>query len=40
VLLGIVEQLQHVVTDNDTALAGQDILDTHGCCFELYEVGL
>ncbi len=39
VLLSVVEKLQHIVTDYDTALAGENVLDTHDCCFELYEVG-
>lgn len=39
VLLGVVEELQDIVTDNDTALAGENILDTHDCCLYSYEVG-
>jgi hypothetical protein len=29
VLLSIVEQLQDIITNNDTALAGKNVLDTH-----------
>lgn len=29
VLLSVVEELQDIVSDNDTGLAGQDILGTH-----------
>lgn len=28
-LVGIVEELQHIVTDDDTGLAGENVLDTH-----------
>jgi hypothetical protein len=40
VLLSVIEELQHIVTDNDTGLAGENILDTHDCCLDLYEKGL
>lgn len=39
VLLGIVEELYHIVTDNDTGLAGENIFGTHDCCFEMYGLG-
>jgi len=39
VLLGVVEELQHVVTDNDTGFARENIFGTHACCFEMYGLG-
>lgn len=32
VLLGVVEELQDIVTDDNTALAGEDVFSTH-CVF-------
>ena len=40
VLLGVVEQLQDIITNNDTALAGKNVLDTHDFCFKSIEEGL
>jgi hypothetical protein len=38
-LLSVVEQLQDIITNNDTALAGENVLDTHDFCFESFEEG-
>jgi hypothetical protein len=37
VLLSVVEQLQDIITHNDTALTGENVLDTHDFCFGLFE---
>ncbi len=29
VLLSVIEQLQDIITNNDTALTGENVLDTH-----------
>jgi hypothetical protein len=42
VLLSIVEKLEHIVTNNDTGLPGENVLSTHDCCmlWSSYEVEL
>ena len=35
VLLGIVEELEDVITDDDTGLARENVFDTHCCNLEV-----
>jgi len=40
VLLGVVEEFEDIVTDNDTALAAKNIFDTHDCVCSMRMCGL
>jgi hypothetical protein len=31
VLLGVVEKLEDIIANNDTGLAGENVLETHDC---------